>query len=74
MSWVINVKISDCWVVDFKVVGFIYFVAIPKGVVCEFIPMGLIVNFKEFDSNLSVASVNVVSGVLVWLSMLKPGV
>ena len=47
---------------------FVYFVAIPKSVVCEFIPMDLVIDFKELDSDLSVASSDVVSSVLVWLS------
>ena len=68
MSWVIDIKVSNCWVIDLKVVSFVYFVVIPKSVVCEFVPMDLVVNFKEFDSNLSVASVDVVSSVFVWLS------
>ena len=68
MSWIVDIKVSDCWVVNFEVVSFVYFVVIPKGVVCEFIPVNLVVNFKEFDSDLSVASGDVVSGVLVWLS------
>ena len=67
VSWVVNIKVSNCWVVDFKAVSFIYFVAIPKGVVCEFVPMDLVVNFKEFDGNLPVASGDVVSSVFVWL-------
>ena len=52
MSWIVDIKVSDCWVVDFKAVSFVYFVVIPKGVVCEFIPVDLVVNFKEFDSDL----------------------
>ena len=68
MSWIIDIKVSNCWIVDFKTVGFIYFVAIPESVVCEFVPMDLVVDFKELDGDLSVASGDVVSGVLVWLS------
>ena len=68
MSWIVDVKVSNCWVIDFKAVGFVYFVAIPKSVVCEFIPMDLVIDFKEFDSDLSVDSGDVVCGVLVWLS------
>ena len=68
VSWIVDIKISNCWVVDFKAVSFVYFVVIPKSVVCEFIPMDLVVDFEELDSDLSVASGDVVSGVLVWLS------
>ena len=68
VSWIVDVKVSNCWVIDFKAVGFVYFVAIPKSVVCEFIPMDLVIDFKELDSDLSVASSDVVSSVLVWLS------
>ena len=68
VSWIVDVKVSNCWVIDFKVVGFVYFVAIPKSVVCEFVPMDLVIDFKELDSDLPVASSDVVSGVLVWLS------
>ena len=68
VSWIVDVKVSNCWVVDFNAVGFVYFVAIPKSVVCEFVPMDLVIDFKELDGNLSVASGDVVSGVLVWLS------
>ena len=68
MSWVVDIKVFNCWVVNFKVVGFVYFVAIPKCVVCEFVPMDLVIDFKKLDSDLSVASGDIVSGVLVWLS------
>ena len=64
MSWIVNIKVSNCWVVNFKAVGFIYFVAIPKSVICEFVPVDLVINFKEFDSDLSVASGDLVSSVL----------
>ena len=67
VSWIIDIEVSNCWVVDFEAVGFVYFIAIPKSVVCEFVPMDLVVDFKELDSDLSVASGDVVSGVLVWL-------
>ena len=68
MSWIVNIKVSNCWVVNFKAVGFIYFVAIPKSVICEFVPVDLVIDFKEFDSDLSVASGDLVSSMLVWLS------
>ena len=68
MSWIVNIKVSNCWVVNFKAVSFIYFVAIPKSVICEFVPVDLVIDFKEFNSNLSVASGDLVSSVLVWLS------
>ena len=68
MSWIVDIKVSNCWVVDFKAVGFVYFVAIPKSVVCEFVPMDLVIDFKKLDSDLSVASGDIVSSVLVWLS------
>jgi hypothetical protein len=55
MSWISDGVVSKVWIVDVILIFFVYFVATPKSVVCELVPVDLSFVFVEFDWMCSVS-------------------
>jgi hypothetical protein len=49
VSWIGNGVVSKVWIVNFVLIFFVYFVANPKSVVCEFVPVDSSLVLIEFD-------------------------
>jgi hypothetical protein len=61
--WISDGVVSKVWVVDVVLVFFIYFVATPKSVVCEFVPVDSSFILVEFDRMCPVSFRVIISGV-----------
>ena len=63
VSWISDRVVSKVWVVDIILIFFVYFVATPKLVVCELVPVDSSFVLVEFDWMCSVSFSIIIPGV-----------
>jgi hypothetical protein len=49
VSWISDGVVSKVWIVNVILIFFVYFIATPESVVCEFIPVDSSLILVEFD-------------------------